>query len=70
MPKSRKALHCGTLWPDRRVLELKFVEEATKREISRRLGIKESTVSSKVRRGRKLLDAKEREEYCYGRKIL
>lgn len=52
------------------MLELKFVEEATKREISRRLGIKESTVSSKVRRGRKLLDAKEREEYCYGREIL
>lgn len=51
----------------RRVLELKFVEEATNREIARRLGLKESTVSTKVHRGRKmLLDAMEREGYCYG----
>lgn len=51
----------------RRILELKFVEEATNREIARRLGLKESTVSTKVHRGRKmLLDALEREGYCYG----
>lgn len=51
----------------RRILELKFVEEESNREIARRLGLKESTVSTKVHRGRKLLlDAMEREGYCYG----
>ena len=51
----------------RRILELKFVEEETNQAIARRLGIKESTVSTKVQRGRKLLlDAMEREGYCYG----
>ena len=49
----------------RRVLELKFVEEETSQAIARRLGIKESTVSTKVQRGRKLLlDAMEREGFC------
>lgn len=51
----------------RQILELKFVEEESNREIARRLGLKESTVSTKVHRGRKLLlDAMEREGYCYG----
>ncbi len=53
--------------PYRRVLELKFVEEQTNQEIARRLGLKESTVSTKVQRGRKLLmEAMKREGYCYG----
>ena len=35
--------------------------------IARRLGMKESTVSTRVQRGRKLLlEAMEREGYCYG----
>lgn len=51
----------------RRVLELKFVEEETNQEIARRLGLKESTVSTKVQRGRRLLlDAMEQEGYSYG----
>ena len=51
----------------RRVLELKFVEEETNQEIARRLGLKESTVSTKVQRGRKLLlDVMRREGYCNG----
>ena len=37
------------------------------REIARRLGLKESTVSTKVQRGRRLLlDAMEQEGYSYG----
>ena len=51
----------------REVLELKFVEEETNQEIARRLGLKESTVSTKVQRGRRLLlDAMEQEGYSYG----
>ena len=51
----------------RRVLELKCVEEETNQEIARRLGLKESTVSTKVQRGRRLLlDAMEQEGYSYG----
>ena len=51
----------------RRVLELKFVEEETNQEIARRLGLKESTVSTQVQRGRRLLlDAMEQEGYSYG----
>ena len=51
----------------RRILELKFVEEESNRSIARRLGLKESTVSTRIQRGRKLLlDAMERESYCYG----
>lgn len=49
------------------MLELKFVEEETNQEIARRLGLKESTVSTKVQRGRRLLlDAMEQEGYSYG----
>lgn len=51
----------------RRVLELKFVEEESNQEIAKRLGLKETTVSTRIQRGRKLLlDAMEREGYCYG----
>ena len=51
----------------RRVLELTCVEEETNQEIARRLGLKESTVSTKVQRGRRLLlDAMEQEGYSYG----
>ena len=39
----------------RRVLELKLVEEETNREIARRLNINESTVASRVMRGRAML---------------
>lgn len=39
----------------RRVLELKCVEERTNREIARRLGLNESTVATRVLRGRALL---------------
>lgn len=43
--------------PDRykRVLELKYVEENTNREIARRLNIKESTVATRISRGKILL---------------
>ena len=51
----------------RRVLELKFVEEESNQEIAKRLGLKESTVSTRIHRGRKLLlDAMEQEGYSYG----
>lgn len=51
----------------RRVLELKFVEEESNKEIARKLGLKESTVSTKIQRGRKLLlNAMKQEGYCYG----
>ena len=51
----------------RRVLELKYVMEESNQAIARRLGMKESTVSTRVQRGRKLLlEAMEREGYCYG----
>ena len=39
----------------RRVLELKCVEEESNREIARRLGLKESTVATRVLRGRTML---------------
>lgn len=39
----------------RRILELKCVEEQSNREIARRLGINESTVASRVMRGRAML---------------
>ena len=43
------------------------MEEETNQEIARRLGLKESTVSTKVQRGRKLLlDVMRREGYCNG----
>ena len=50
----------------RRILELKFVEEETNQAIARRLGLKESSVSTRIQRGRKLLlAAMEQEGYCY-----
>ena len=39
----------------RRILELKCVEEETNREIARRMGLNESTVASRVQRGRAML---------------
>ena len=51
----------------RRVLELKFVEERTNREIARMLGMNESTVSTRVKRGRAMLaEVMEREGYRCG----
>ena len=50
----------------RRILELKCVEEQTNREIARRLGLKESTVASRVMRGRTMLKERlEKEGYSY-----
>lgn len=46
----------------RQVLELKLVEEQNNREIARRLSINESTVASRVMRGRALLQKRLREE--------
>ena len=39
----------------RRILELKCVQELSNREIARRLKLKESTVASRVMRGRTML---------------
>lgn len=50
----------------RRILELKCVEEQSSREIARRLNINESTVASRVMRGRAMLRAQlEKEGYTY-----
>ena len=50
----------------RRILELKLVEEQTNKEIARRLGINESTVASRVMRGRNMLKAQlGKEGYTY-----
>ena len=50
----------------RRILELKCVEEQSNREIARRLRLKESTVSSRVMRGRAMLrECLEKEGYFY-----
>ena len=50
----------------RRILELKCVEEQSNREIARRLNINESTVASRVMRGRAMLRRQlEKEGYCY-----
>lgn len=50
----------------RRILELKLVEEQTNREIAGRLGINESTVASRVMRGRTMLKERlEEEGYHY-----
>ena len=46
----------------RRVLELKLVEELSSREIAKRLRIRESTVSSRVMRGKAMLQKRLREE--------
>ena len=51
----------------RRVLELKCVEEESNREIARRLGLKESTVATRVLRGRDMLaEMLEKEGYVHG----
>ena len=51
----------------RRILELKFVLEYSNKEIAAALGMKESTVSTRIERGRKLLIARLREEgYDHG----
>ena len=48
----------------RRILELKCVEEESNREIARRMGLKESAVSMRVLRGRKMLQEQlEKEGY-------
>ena len=50
----------------RRILELKCVEEETNREIARRLKLNESTVASRVMRGRAMLrEQLEKEGYTY-----
>ena len=51
----------------RRALELKCVEEESNREIARRLGLKESTVATRVLRGRTLLaETLKKEGYVHG----
>lgn len=50
----------------RRILELKCVEEESNREIARRMGLKESAVSMRVLRGRKMLQEQlEKEGYFH-----
>lgn len=50
----------------RRILELKFVEEASNREIARRMDLNESTVATRISRGRMLLKERlEKEGYRY-----
>ena len=50
----------------RRILELKCVEEESNREIARRMGLKESAVSMRVLRGRRLLQEQlEKEGYFH-----
>lgn len=50
----------------RRILELKLVAEQSNREIARRLGMNESTVASRVLRGRTMLKERlEEEGYHY-----
>jgi len=50
----------------RRILELKCVEEQSNQEIARRLSINESTVASRVMRGRAMLRERlEKEGYIY-----
>lgn len=46
----------------RRILELKCVEEWTNREIARHLGLNESTVASRVLRGRQMLQERLKKE--------
>ena len=50
----------------RRILELKCVEEESNREIAQRMGLKESAVSMRVLRGRKMLQEQlEKEGYFH-----
>lgn len=48
----------------RRILELKCVQELSNREIARRLKMKESTVASRVMRGRAMLRERLEKEGC------
>lgn len=51
----------------RAVLEMRFVEECSTREIAKRLNLKESAVNTRIHRGRILLIKKlEEEGYTYG----
>ena len=50
----------------RRVLELKLVEEQSNQEIARRLGLNESTVATRIQRGKAMLRERlKKEGYCY-----
>lgn len=50
----------------RAVLEMRFIEECSTREIANRLNLKESTVNTRIHRGRLLLIKKLKEEgYMY-----
>lgn len=52
----------------RAVLEMRFVEGCSTREIAKRLNLKENTVDTSIHRGRKLLIKKlEEEGYAHGR---
>lgn len=50
----------------RRILELKCVEEETNREIARRCGLNESTVATRIQRGRAMLRQRLEQEGYYG----
>ena len=51
----------------RQILELKYIEEETNREIARRLKIKVPTVATRISRGKRLLkECLRKEGYLYG----
>ena len=46
--------------------ELKLVEEQSNQEIARRLGLNESTVATRIQRGKAMLRERlKKEGYCY-----
>mgnify|MGYP002693925455 FL=1 len=48
------------------MLELKLVEEQSNQEIARRLGLNESTVATRIQRGKAMLRERlKKEGYCY-----
>ena len=50
----------------RRILELKLVEERSNKEIARAMGLNESTVASRILRGKTMLRQQlEKEGYTY-----
>lgn len=50
----------------RRVLEHRLVEEQSNQEIARCLGLNESTVSTRIQRGKAMLrEQLKKEGYCY-----
>lgn len=49
----------------RRILELKYIEENSNREIARRLNMNESTVATRARRGKMMLRERIDEERLY-----